>query len=1131
MAAAKRIRDFRRCPGPAFVVCGTPMNASRFAGPGPFLTWLVMGGLLSAVAGRAEGPSAGVLVLRDNGALRRFDIAADELEVRGRAPRSGRVTITPEPGLTSLHALARQRLAQGEETCLVLYEAGATRSPVTRRVLTRQVVVQLAPGVDPTVALAGLPEAAKPAALTCAPGFYLVTSRDPAGAPALAQVLRGRRGVVDVDVQLARHYELMLTPNDTYFSSQWHLLSAAGNDLKVTSVWDTYRGAGVTIGIVDSGVQATHPDLSPNYDSALSYDFVEDDADASPTDLTVEAHGTSVAGLAAARGNNSRGVAGVAYEAKLAAHRLIAGLAVSPLQIANAFSHRTDAIAIKNNSWGPPTYGTNLAYAGALLAGTLAHTAETGRAGRGTIHVFSAGNQGDVGDDVNYNSLKNSIYSVVVAATAQDGSAEPYSDAGAALVVAAPGGAASATQIVTTDLLGNDGYNYSGAVGDLSSRDYTRLFAGTSASAPLVSGVVALMLQANPDLGWRDVQEILLCSATKNAAADSGWATNSAGLKFHHRFGGGLANASNAVAWARTWVNLPPVIRQTVGVGALSLAIPDNDLFGVTVPLRFTNENLRAEHVLLRLDADHSRRGDLAVTLTSPGGMVSRLAAPRADLNSNYKGWTFMSRAHWGEKANGTWTLRVADAVPGEGGMLLAARLEVLGTYADPVRLETNACTEVAGRSNGNGSPDPGETLRETIWLHNNTAGSLTGLTATLGCDLPGVTLLTNESTYPVIPAGQSASNAVPFEYRLSKALCGTSIPFTLVTRVGADRITNTCSRLVGRAVDQPAVTNEFTSADVPQPVPDVTTIYSANAVPTVSGEVLDDVRVSIRIDHTAVGDMQIALQHPDGTEVILSDHEGGNDSDFGTGTCGPDAVLTVFDDAAATALVDGSAPFAGSYRPDEPLSALKDKPPGGVWRLRVSDTYDGDAGTLYCWSLQTVSHLRTTACDVFNLAPTADPLAIQVREGLSTNAVLTGADEDGDTLRFSTNAPPQHGTLTGFNRVTGEFVYAASLGYSGPDQFTFTTHDGFTNSEPAAVSITILPASTNASLALPALVPGTGFRIQVTAPPGLAYVLEATGDFGHWDPVLTNAPVSSPFWLTDPQAAQLPHRFYRLRR
>ncbi|MCX7790616.1 MAG: S8 family serine peptidase, partial [Chloroflexaceae bacterium] len=116
-------------------------------------------------------------------------------------------------------------------------------------------------------------------------------------------------------------------PNDPLFPDQWHLRNTgsgggtAGIDLNVTNWWDwvgTNRlGAGVVIGIVDSGVEYTHPDLAANYRPTLSWDYLSGDADPFPTGGTF--HGTAVAGLAAARGHNALGVSGVAPRAGFAA--------------------------------------------------------------------------------------------------------------------------------------------------------------------------------------------------------------------------------------------------------------------------------------------------------------------------------------------------------------------------------------------------------------------------------------------------------------------------------------------------------------------------------------------------------------------------------------------------------------------------------------------------------------------------------------------------------------------------------------------------------------------------------------------------------------------------------------------
>src|SRR5207253_7126298 len=95
-----------------------------------------------------------------------------------------------------------------------------------------------------------------------------------------------------------------------------------------------------------------------------------------------------------------------------------------------------------------------------------------------------------------------------------------------------------------------------------------------------------------------------------------------------------------------------------------------------------TNTGWRVEHLTLALTAPHPYCGDLAVTVTSPGGIQSRLAELHGpvDNTTNYLAWTFSSVRHWGEKANGAWTVKVADLYPGVTGTLKAVELNLYGT-------------------------------------------------------------------------------------------------------------------------------------------------------------------------------------------------------------------------------------------------------------------------------------------------------------------------------------------------------------------------------------------------------------------------------------------------------------------
>ncbi|GAB6185874.1 GEVED domain-containing protein [Thermopirellula anaerolimosa] len=480
-----------------------------------------------------------------------------------------------------------------------------------------------------------------------------------------------------------------LIPNDPLFVEQWHLLNTGqsggtlGQDVRVTGVWDNYQGDGVVIGIVDDGIETTHPDLVANYRADLSYDYLMGDTD--PQAETGDFHGTAVAGVAAASGNNSLGVTGAAFDAQLAALRLIGG-SVTDLQIAQAIGHRTDAIQIYNNSWGPPDAGGGIPFSvlagpGPLSLAALQQGITTGRGGLGSVYVWAAGNGLQGNDNSNYDGWANSRYTIAVAAVDHDGRQAWYSEPGANILVSAySNGLVSG--IYTTDRLGEDGYNVTGtADGDpLPDIDYTSQFGGTSSAAPLVSGIIALMLQANPNLTYRDVQYILAQTARMNDASDSGWTTNAAGYHINHKYGFGVVDAAAAVAAAQTWKPVGPELVLDSGTMTVSRVIPDNNPAGISSVVSVAPTINHVEWAEVTVDISHQSPGDLEIVLVSPSGTQSVLAEPHThDPFDNGIRWTFTTARNWGESAGGDWTLIVRDRVTGTVGQLNSWRLAVYG--------------------------------------------------------------------------------------------------------------------------------------------------------------------------------------------------------------------------------------------------------------------------------------------------------------------------------------------------------------------------------------------------------------------------------------------------------------------
>ena len=639
--------------------------------------------LVFALGSVAFGQVRERYTIEDGGRSRVFTVAHDEIHIADRDRRARKQVLA---GVASAEdarlAAERHSRATGEDAELVLYEDGAARTKFTRRILTKRIALHLRAGAN-TAALAARFDVVSRGELSFARGWFIFETTKTGGALEVAEGLRGDASVDSAEPQLARLRQKRLTPNDPLFSTQWHLRDTNAGagifGLDVKTVWDTWRGSGVRIGIVDDGLQVAHPDLAPNEDTTNDHDWNDATPNDPSPDVTQDFHGTSCAGVAAARGNNALGVSGAAPEATLVGLRLIAA-AETDQDDADAMNWRGDIIQVKSNSWGPSDNGTTLEAPGTLMQAALANAVQTGRGGLGTIFLWAAGNGGDVGDDSNYDGYANSIYTISVAAIGNDGVQSYYSEPGANVLIATPSNGGT-LGIVTTDLTGANGYNDGSLIADA---NYTNDFGGTSSACPLAAGCVALLLQSKPALGWRDVQEILIRSAAKLDPTDADWTSNGVGWHFNHKYGAGLLNAQAAVNLAANWTNLPPQQNVVSPQTGLSIAIPDNNATGITRTFNIATA-LRVERVTVTVNINHTSRGQLAITLTSPGGTASRLAEVHSDAGNNYANWTFSTVRSWGENSGGNWTLKITDRASGTTGTLTAATLTVYGTPTTPV--------------------------------------------------------------------------------------------------------------------------------------------------------------------------------------------------------------------------------------------------------------------------------------------------------------------------------------------------------------------------------------------------------------------------------------------------------------
>jgi subtilisin family serine protease len=336
------------------------------------------------------------------------------------------------------------------------------------------------------------------------------------------------------------------------------------------------------------------------------------------------------------------------------------------------------------------------------------------RAGKGAIYVKSAGNDfaeltdGDVSNCIplgiscqNANSdITSTIYTaIVVAALGADGLKSSYSTTGSALWVSGFGGEGGIDVAVAGSgysansykpaMLTTDqstcgiGYSRAGVTinrldkGDGSGLEnatcnYYAGFNGTSSAAPTVSGVVALMLQANPQLTWRDVRHILASTSRRvNPASaaitsetltlEQGWVKNGAGFWYHNWYGFGLVNAAAAVAMAQSYTagSLGTFTSQEFHAELGNVTIPSGGLDGLTKAFSVTGPTTVEQAELTLYFSNSYAPICTQIELSSPSGTKSIvLNMGSAHTVAATTGIRFLSNAFYGESAAGTWTLR-----------------------------------------------------------------------------------------------------------------------------------------------------------------------------------------------------------------------------------------------------------------------------------------------------------------------------------------------------------------------------------------------------------------------------------------------------------------------------------------
>ncbi|SEQ05046.1 serine protease [Streptomyces radiopugnans] len=460
----------------------------------------------------------------------------------------------------------------------------------------------------------------------------------------------------------------MATPNDTNYSSQWDLFESTAG-MRVPGAWDRSTGQGTVVAVLDTGYVA-HSDLAANIVSG--YDFVSDATnardgngrDSNPADegdwfnagecgVSYDSpsswHGTHVAGTIAAATNNGKGIAGVAYNAKIQPVRVLAKCGGTTADIADAITWASGGTVYGVPANPTPADVINMSLGGGGTCSSTYQNAINGAVGRGTTVVVAAGNSNANAANFTPASCNNVV---TVASSDREGNRASYSNYGSVVDIAAPGGE---TATRTNGILSTVDSGSTRPAGETYA-----YYQGTSMAAPHIAGLAALVKSADSSLSPAQIEQLIKSNSRTLPGTCSGGC------------GAGLADAAATVAAAggdSGGGGEQPPAGDTYTNGT-NVAIPDSNTTGVTSPIAVSGRSGNAPADLqVAVDIKHTYRGDLVVELVAPDGRYATLKQSSASDSADNVIATYTVDAS-SVLANGTWKLRVKDVYSGDTGYI-----------------------------------------------------------------------------------------------------------------------------------------------------------------------------------------------------------------------------------------------------------------------------------------------------------------------------------------------------------------------------------------------------------------------------------------------------------------------------
>jgi kexin len=308
---------------------------------------------------------------------------------------------------------------------------------------------------------------------------------------------------------------------------------------------------------------------------------------------------------------------------------------------------------------------------------------------KGRVYVMSAGNEREEYGNANLQYSASNRYPIIVASIKHDNTYASYSSPGSNILVSGYGGEyyQLAPTIASTTIMGtskNSGdINEKTTWSNDTNQNYTFAMNGTSAAAPVVSASIALVLEACPDLTWRDIKYLVAKNATQIDTSNTSWVQNGAGLWHSIDYGFGLINPKAIIDECSVgYTNLPAEKTQSVSKTFNTLIPDDENTYSFSLDLK--DSSITIEWVEVTIDNDSSYASDYKIDLVSPSGTKTNIVFANKVSQDYSKAWLdggfrFGSAAMIGESSQGTWRVDITDMSSGDSGTLKSIDLKVYG--------------------------------------------------------------------------------------------------------------------------------------------------------------------------------------------------------------------------------------------------------------------------------------------------------------------------------------------------------------------------------------------------------------------------------------------------------------------